>query len=349
MKYQREILKDVAGYVPGEQPQIPNIIKLNTNENPYPPSAKVLEAIRNAAPDALRRYPDPLAVRFRAACAKRYGYDGPEWVAVGNGMDELLAVAVRAFVDPGDDILTTYPTYTLYETLARLHGARCVLVDLDDDFQLTDAFFATKARLCILPRPNAPSGVCPPREQVERLCRTFEGIVIIDEAYVDFADEDCMDFPKRFENAIVMRTFSKSFSLAGMRLGTAVARPGIIDEFMKVKDSYNLNALSQAAGIAAMEDYEAMEANIIKVRATRERLARTLHAMGFRVPPSQSNFLLAQWDGKPSAREIFDALRARAIIVRYFNARRLDNAVRISVGTDDQIDALLTALREIIG
>jgi histidinol-phosphate aminotransferase len=348
VKYQRKILSDVEGYVPGEQPRMPGIIKLNTNENPYPPSPRVIEALRALSTDALRKYPDPLALEFRTACAQRYGYDGPEWVVAGNGMDELLAVAVRAFVDPGDAILTTYPTYTLYETLARLHGARPVLVDLDHDFQLPDLFFETAARLCILPRPNTPSGVCPPRAEVERLCRTFDGMVIIDEAYVDFANDHCMDFPRRFENAVVMRTFSKSFSLAGMRVGTAVARPDIIDEFLKVKDSYNLNACSQAAGIAAIQDYEAMETNVHRVRAARDRLIRELRAMGFRVPASQSNFVLAQWDGAPPAEEIFKALRARAIVVRHFKARRLENALRISVGTEEQTDALLKALRAII-
>ena len=348
MKYQRDILKDVEGYVPGEQPRMPNIIKLNTNENPYPPSPKVLEALRALPAEALRKYPEPLSVDFRTACAERYGYEGPDWVIVGNGMDELLALAMRAFVDPGDSVLSTYPTYTLYETLAQLHGARAVLIDLDDAFQLTDAFFSTPARLCILPRPNAPSGVCPPRAEVERLCRTFDGIVVIDEAYVDFSDDNCIDFPKRFENAIVMRTFSKSFSLAGLRLGAAVAQPAIIREFLKVKDSYNLNVISQTAGIAAMRDYDWMRQNVEKVRATRTRLMAALHEMGFHVPPSQSNFVLAQWDGTPDAKAIFDALRARAIIVRYFAKRRLDNALRITVGTDDETNALLAALREIV-
>lgn len=348
MKYQRAILKDVEGYVPGEQPRMPNIIKLNTNENPYPPSPKVLAALRTLPLESIRRYPDPLALDFRAECAKRYGYSGPEWVIAGNGMDELLALAVRAFVDPGDAILSTYPTYTLYEILAQLHGARAVLVDLDEDFQLTEAFFNTPARLCILPRPNAPSGVCVPRAVVERLCETFDGIVVIDEAYVDFANDNCMDLAGCYDNVIVMRTFSKSFSLAGMRLGTAVANPSIINEFLKVKDSYNLNAFTQAAALAAMQDYEYMMANAYQVRTTRARLTAALREMGFRVPESQSNFVLAQWDGKPSAGEIFKALRDRAIIVRYFSSRRLEDALRISVGTEEQTDALLAALSEII-
>lgn len=348
MKYQREILKNIEGYVPGEQPRMPNIIKLNTNENPYPPSPRVLEALRTLPADALRKYPDPVALELRSLCAERYGYPGPEWVAAGNGMDELLALAIRAFVDPGDAILSPYPTYILYETLALLHGAQCKLVDLDDDFHLTEAFFSTPARVCFLPRPNSPSGVCCPRSVVERVCREFDGIVVIDEAYVDFSDDHCMDFPRRFENAVVMRTMSKSFSLAGMRIGVAVARPEVIAEFMKLKDSYNLSSFDQSAACAALRDYDYMQANVRKVAATRGRLTTELRKMGFRVPPSQANFVLAQWDGTPSAAEIFRALRERAIIVRYFTSRRLENALRISVGTEDEIDMLINALREIV-
>ncbi|MBN2309138.1 MAG: histidinol-phosphate transaminase [Candidatus Hydrogenedentes bacterium] len=355
MKYTREILSDVEGYVPGEQPKSPDVIKLNTNENPYPPSPKVIEAVQALPPSALRKYPDPLAVELRRACAARYGYDGEDWVIAGNGMDELLALAVRTFVDPGDAVLTTYPTYTLYETLVRLHGGRVVSVELDGAFQLAEAFYSTPARLCFLPRPNAPSGVCVPRAAVERLCAEFGGIVVIDEAYVDFAEVDgeapphCMDFPRRFENAIVMRTFSKSFSLAGARLGVAVARPEVIAEFLKTKDSYNLNAFTQAAGLAAFDDYAYMEANAATIRATRARLTNALRDMGFDVPASQSNFVLARWNGVPSARQIFRALKERAIFVRYFDAPRLDTALRISIGTDEEIDALLEALRAILG
>lgn len=347
MKYGRKILVNVEGYVPGEQPKIPNIIKLNTNENPYPTSPKVMEVLQNLSSDAFRKYPDPVSLDFRQACAKLYGYDSADWVIIGNGMDELLAMAIRTFVDPGDTILTTYPTYTLYETLAQLHGAEIKMVDLDDDFQLTEEFFSTEARLCFLPRPNAPTGVCMPRDTVERLCRGFDGIVVIDEAYVDFAYDNCMDFPERFDNAILMRTFSKSYSLAGMRIGTAVAQPDIIREFLKTKDSYNMNSVAQAVGKAAIEDQETMLANTGKVKATRARLTAALEEMGFKVPPSQSNFVMAQWDGTPSAADIFKKLRDRAIIVRYFDARRLRNALRITIGTDEEIDAFLNALRDI--
>jgi histidinol-phosphate aminotransferase len=348
MKYTRELLKDVEGYVPGEQPKGGNVIKLNTNENPYPPSPKVLEALRALDTEALRKYPDPLSKAFREAYAKRHDYPNADWVIAGNGMDELLALALRTFTDPGDAVLTAYPTYSLYEILAQLHGVEIVHVDLDDNFLLPEDFYATSARICLLTRPNAPTGVSVPRAAAERLCKEFDGIVVIDEAYVDFADDSCVDFPKRFENAIVMRTFSKSFSLAGMRIGAAIAQPEVIAEFLKTKDSYNLNVFSQTAALAALEDYDYMNALATKVRATRETLRDALQERGFDVAKSQTNFLLAQWNGAPSAREIFNALNEARILVRYFDARRLKNALRITIGTKEECQALLTELDRIL-
>lgn len=348
MKYQRDLLKTVEGYTPGEQPKGGPIIKLNTNENPYPPSPKALEALHALGAEALRKYPDPVFTAFRAACAARYGAPGADWVMIGNGMDELLALALRTFVDPGDTVVATYPTYSLYEVLCALHGAKLAYVDLDDSFQLTDEMYAATGRMCLLTRPNAPTGVAIPRADVERLAQAFDGIVVVDEAYVDFADDSCIDLPLRHENVIVMRTFSKSFSLAGMRIGTAVARPELIREFLKTKDSYNMNAVALAVGQAAFEDYAYMQASAAKVRATRTALTAALRELGFHVPESQTNFLLAHWDGTPTAKEIFQALKARNILVRYFDHRRLQNALRITVGTDEECAALLAAIREIL-
>ena len=349
MKYGRKMLESVAGYVPGEQPSDLNVVKLNTNENPYPPSPRVLEALRALDTEALRRYPDPSASAFCAECAKRYGLSGTDWIIAGNGMDELLSLVIRTFVDPDEKVLAPYPTYSLYEVLCKLHGCEMISIDLDGQFQLPEAFYETPAKLCLLARPNAPSGVSVPRADVERLCESFPGIVVIDEAYVDFGEDHCMDFPARFENAVVMRTFSKSFSLAGMRIGIAVARPAIINEFMKVKDSYNMSAFSEAAALAAIEDYAYMRGNADRVRDTRARLHDALAALGFDIPESQSNFLLARWNGTPTAREIFERLRDRGIYVRYFAGRCLENALRITVGTDEQCGALVRALGEIIG
>jgi histidinol-phosphate aminotransferase len=286
--------------------------------------------------------------KLRAACAKLYGYPDEAWVIAGNGMDEILALALRTFVDPGDAVLTPYPTYSLYEILTQLHGAVYLEDDLDDTHQLCESFFGRKARLCLLSRPNAPTGVASPREEVEHLCKEFEGIVLIDEAYVDFAEDSCMDFPRRFENVIVARTCSKSYSLAGMRLGTATANPDLIREFLKTKDSYNVNAFTQAAGMAAIEDREHFEVTVAKVKATRSRLTDALRGLGFAVQESQANFVLARWKGQPNAEGIFEVLRARNILVRYFKMRGLKDCLRISVGTESETDTLLEALRAVI-
>jgi histidinol-phosphate aminotransferase len=348
MKYGRSLLAEVEGYVPGEQPKGGPFIKLNTNENPYPPSPKVFEALQLTA-EELRKYPDPASTALRGACADRYGFDGPEWVIAGNGMDEILAMTIRTFVDPGDRIVSVYPTYTLYETLAKLHGAEFEAHDLDEHFQMSEACMGARGRLALIPRPNAPSGVCAPREQMEEFCKRFDGLVFIDEAYVDFADDDCMDLPRRFDNVIVGRTFSKSFSLAGMRAGLGFARPELIAEFLKTKDSYNLNQATQAAALAAVADYDHMLDNVKRVRKTRQRLTAALEERGFHVVPSQSNFVLAEPRTLPAAKVIFEQLREKGIFVRYFDARRLDNCLRITVGTDEEIDALLRALDELNG
>lgn len=348
MKFGRDALREVEGYTPGEQPKFANIIKLNTNENPYPPSPKVLEALSKLDADAIRRYPDPVSIELRRACAVRYGLPSADWIIAGNGMDELLAMTIRTFSDPGDAITTPYPTYVLYETLAKLHGAKPKFVDLDDNFQLTPEFYSEPARIRFIPRPNSPSGVCAPRAAIERLCAESKGLVFIDEAYADFAEDSCIDLPRVFDNVIVGRTFSKAFSLAGMRVGVAIAQPALIQEFMKTKDSYNLSVAAQHAALAAFNDYGHMLANVAKVRATRTRLVAALRAFGFSVPDSQANFVLAQWAANPSAREVFTALRERAIVVRYFDAPRLQDSLRISVGTEAETDALLRALEEIL-
>lgn len=346
--YGRKTLAGLQAYTPGEQPKDNACIKLNTNENPYPPSPRVVEALHALDAEALRKYPDPLSVGLREACARCYGMPDAGWLIAGNGMDELLAMVLRAFVDPGDRVLTVYPTYSLYEVLCNIHGCALVYQPLDDNFLPPSEFYGQQARLCFLARPNAPTGVSVPRPDVERFCASFDGVVVIDEAYVDFADDNCMDFPARLDNVIVMRTFSKSFSLAGMRIGVAAARPELIRELFKIKDSYNINAFSQAAGVAAIEDYDYMRERVAQVRGARKRMRDALVELGFDVPESQSNFLLAQWNGSPDAKALFEALRARRILVRYFAQPRLDNALRISVGTDDETDSLIAALSELL-
>lgn len=346
--YGRESLRSVEGYVPGEQPKESGFIKLNTNENPYPPSPKVIAALQTLNTTDLRKYPDPMATGLRKACAKAYGAPNENWIIMGNGMDEILAMAIRAFVDPGDRVIAPYPTYTLYEVLCKLHGCTLDYIDLAEDFQLVTKFFDEQGKFCFLARPNAPTGVAFPKEDVRRYCENFEGIVLIDEAYVDFSDDHCLDFPIQFPNVIIARTLSKSYSLAGLRIGVAMAQPALIHELVKVKDSYNLNTFSQVAGIAAIEDSAYMRQNAEQVRRSRTRLRNALLSLGFVVPESGSNFLLAQWDGVPNAATIFNQLREQRILVRYFNQRRLENALRITVGTDKECDALVNALQGIL-
>lgn len=347
-KFGRDILRDVEGYTPGEQPRDGIYIKLNTNENPYPTSPKVIEALQSVSTEHLRKYPDPVAGALRRACAERYGVPGEEWIIAGNGMDEILALAIRAFVDPGDKLITVYPTYTLYDVLCQLHGCSLRAIPLDDDFQLSPDFFNEQGTLCFLTRPNAPTGIAYPKEEIENFCKSFKGIVLIDEAYVDFADDNCMDLPLQYDNVIVTRTFSKSYALAGLRIGVAVAQPALINEFIKIKDSYNMNYLSQKAALAAIQDNAYMEMRSEQIRKSRTQLRRQLLDLGFSVPESKSNFLLARWDGTPSAAVLFETLRNHHILVRYFNQPRLDNALRITVGTDEECDQLIQALKTII-
>ncbi len=347
MSYARKCVAEAEGYVPGEQPSGDDYIKLNTNENPYPPSPRVLEALQAAIGAGLRLYPQPTAERLREKIAQVYGFSSDE-VIVTNGMDELLSLVIRTFVEPSDTVVLTYPTYVLYETLVRLHGAKTASCELEPDFSLPDGIFDMTGKVVFLSRPSSPTGTMFDKARVERLVCEFDGLVAIDEAYVDFADGDCLEFARKFENTIVMRTFSKSVSLAGLRVGFGLANSAIVDELMKVKDSYNVNALSQTAAIAGLEDYEYMRDKVAKIRRTRQRLASELKSLGFDVLPSQSNFVLATPDGYPlPAKEIYTRLKDRKILVRYLNIRRLDNSIRITIGTDEEIDSLLKALKEI--
>ncbi len=349
MNFGRALLADFQAYTPGEQLNRPGIIKLNTNELPYPPSPRVAEALQQFDVDALRRYPDPGAVALREAWARRFGYEDAAWALAGNGMDEMLGLAVRALCDPGDRAVATYPTYSMYETLCALHGCALDYVDLAEDFGMPEALYQARGRLLFLTRPNAPSGIVCQREEAERLVQSFPGVVVIDEAYADFAEDDCTDLPRRYDNVLVTRTFSKSFGLAGLRLGMALGAPALLAELQKVRDPYNIDALAQCLGHAAICDRAYFDECVARVKATRAALTRGLEALGFQVYPSQTNFLLARPAAGSAARTIYQRLRERGILVRHFNMRRVDDCLRISVGTDEEVATLLRALGEIIG
>jgi histidinol-phosphate aminotransferase len=340
----RKAIHRMAPYVPGEQPRPgERLVKLNTNENPYPPSPRVLKAVARAVlGPALRRYPAPQADDFIAAAARRYGI-APRMIMAGNGSDELLAMLFRATLGPGDRVAWPAPTYSLYETLAAVQEARVIAPPWGADFELPlDALVRARARLTIVCNPNSPSGTLTPRRTLARLARMLDGrLLAIDEAYVDFAEDHALALVRRFPNVVVLRSLSKSYSLAGMRLGLCFAHPGIIEHLGKVKDSYNLSRAAIAAGAAALDDDAWMRRNVERVKRTRATATRRLRAMGFEVPPSAANFVLARIPGRDLA-PLAAGLRERAVLVRFFRA--WPDALRISIGTPAEMAALFKAL-----
>jgi histidinol-phosphate aminotransferase len=343
----RASVRAVAPYVPGEQPEPGRrIVKLNTNENPYPPSPLVLEALRDAIDGTVRLYPDPEAQALRRRASEVYGVPA-DHIMAGNGSDELLALLLRATVDPGDRVAFPVPTYSLYETLVAVQGGELVQVAFPDDWSLPRELADADARVTFLCNPNSPSGTMIPLATVEAFARDAAGVVVVDEAYVDFADGDAMGLVGRLHNVVVLRTFSKSFSLAGLRAGLAFAHPELLAGLRTVKDSYNLNRLTQLAAEAALSDLPHMRANVSCVRATRARLTTALIELGYRVPASQANFVLARRPGTDQA-PVAAALAERGVLVRHFAAPRLQDALRITVGTDEEIDVLVGHLRTLV-
>jgi histidinol-phosphate aminotransferase len=334
----------MAPYTPGEQPGPgERVIKLNTNENPYPPSPQVMDAIRALEPERLRRYPNPTASDFRAVAARVHGVT-PEMIIAGNGSDEILAMAVRTYLGPGDILAYPHPTYSLYPVLAEIGDVKVAEVPWAPDWRLpADALIASGARAIFFANPNAPSGTLVSREEVRALAARFDGLLFVDEAYVDFADEHCLDLVSSCPNVLVSRTFSKGYSLAGLRFGYAVAAPAIIEAMNKVKDSYNCDALSVTAATAALEDQAYARDTWSRVRAERERVTAELTGRGWTVIPSQANFILAT-DPRGDGEAIYRALKARGILVRHFARPGLADKVRITIGTTEENDALLAAL-----
>lgn len=339
----RPSIRKLAGYVPGEQPQDRRYIKLNTNENPYPPSPRVLEAVAASATADLRLYPDPTADALRDAAADHYGFRRDEILA-GNGSDDLLAMIVRACVAPSDCVVYPFPTYSLYDTLIAIGDARAVHVPFPSDFTLpTQAIESAGGRVTFLCNPNSPSGTLFSLGEIAALARRVRGLLVVDEAYVDFASHSALPLVHETDNIIVLRTFSKSYSLAGMRIGLAFGPAAFIAELMKVKDSYNLTRVSISAATAALQDQEWMRANVARVCATRTRLRDALIERRFDVPASDANFLLARRAGT-NLQSLYQALKGQGILVRYFATPELSDALRITVGTDEETDALLKAL-----
>jgi histidinol-phosphate aminotransferase len=347
MSYLRPDIARMAGYVPGFQPKDGVYVKLNTNENPYPPSPRAVAAMRDACTDAVRKYPDPTAEPIRRTIARLFG-TAAECVLCGNGSDDLLNIAVRTFCGAGDAVAFPRPSYSLYDVLPRLQGAEPVPVDFPDDYSLPHALAASGARLVLICNPNAPSGTFIPPAELERLADSFDGVLLIDEAYVDFAEANCLELAQRRPNVVIARTLSKSYSLAGLRFGFAIAPATLIEGMMKVKDSYNVDALCAAGAKAALEDQEWMQANVARIKETRRRLSAELQGMGFHCWPSQANFILARVPEGRNARDLHERLYERKVLVRYFDLPRVDDCLRITVGTEDDTTALMNALRDVL-
>lgn len=345
MSYARDCIARIAGYVPGEQPQGKPLVKLNTNENPYPPSPKVFEAASRLDIARLRLYPEPSSRIIREAASRAFGVPADS-ILCGNGSDDLLTIALRTFVGEGDALAFSEPSYSLYPVLADLQGARKNPVRLTESFDFPDdaAQQAGDAKLFLLACPNAPTGNLFDKGKIRALCQDFRGVVWIDEAYADFAERNCLDLIQEFPNVIVSRTLSKSFSLAGLRLGIAFASEPLVFEMNKVRDSYNVDMITQHLAAAALDDIEYMRDNAAKICATRDWLSKELAARGAKVLPSSANFIFVE--PKHPAQEIFSELRTRGFLVRYFNLPRISQFIRITIGRPDEMQAFLKAFEE---
>lgn len=345
-RFVRPRILEMSGYIPGFQPEEPGWIKLNQNENPYPPSPTVAEAVA-AELATLRSYPETSSRRVREAAAAVYSIPADQ-VLVTNGSDEMLRILLQACAGEGDEVIAFYPSYTYYKTLADIQGARFRLIDFTDDYGLPERLELKGAKLVFLPNPNAPSGTLFSDGDIARLCAACpDGLVVVDEAYADFASVSAIGHIAEMPNLFVCRTFSKSYSLAGLRLGLGFGSRELIRQLDKVRDFYDVDRLAQAGARAALLDQEYLRATCRRITATRARLAKALAELGVETLPSQANFLLARF-GEPSAKVVFDALCERKVLVRYFQKPRLEDCLRISIGTDAETDALLVALRDVL-
>jgi histidinol-phosphate aminotransferase len=344
--YFRNNVEKLNGYEPGFQPKEADVVKLNTNENPYPPSPNVMKVLAEIGTEQLRRYPDPAGDAFRQAAAKVHNVQ-PDNIMCCNGGDDLLAIAFNAFCDESRPVAYPVPTYSLYPVLANLQNCGIIELPFDDEFNLPARLAGTDAALTIVCNPNAPSGTFVSINELASLADELTGVLLVDEAYVDFADDDCVALVNDFDNLIVLRSMSKGYSLAGIRFGYGIAQPEMIAGLTKVKDSYNVDTVAIMAAAAAIEDQQYFKENVEKVNVNRGKLSRQLRELGFEVADSAANFVLAGC-GDRKAGEIYDKLVQRSIFVRYFDLPGLNNKLRITVGTQEQNDRLLSALKEIL-
>ncbi|MDR3289418.1 MAG: histidinol-phosphate transaminase [Peptococcaceae bacterium] len=350
--YWSRLAANLEPYVPGEQPKDRTYIKLNTNENPYPPSPKVIEAIRAAANSDLKRYPDPNGDALRNTIAAYYGLQSDQ-VFLGNGSDEILAFSFSAFFDPDPDRPILFPdiSYSFYPVYAHLYQIPYRCVPLHEDFSLPIEAFFQKNGGVILPNPNAPTGNAVSLSVIEEILRhNPEQTVIIDEAYIDFGGVSAVPLISRYPNLLIVHTLSKSRSLAGLRVGFALGHAGLIQGLNTIKNSFNsytLDRLALVGAEAAIKDHAYFQATKNKIMRTRAHVVSELEGMGFYVIPSQANFVFISHPARP-AEEIFTQLKERAVLVRYFKKPRIDNFLRVSIGSDEEMSSFLQALAAII-
>jgi len=350
-QYVRPAIRAMAGYTPGEQPQTGGVLKLNTNENPYPPSPKALEAMRRVldehGAERLRRYPEPLGDRFRATAARVLGVR-PGNIVIGNGSDDILTILTRTLVPEGGRVLSLEPSYLLYGTLASLQGARMEEISFATGWELPEPWPKPGANLVFLPNPNSPSGTVVGLDRIRRVLPQMGAPLVLDEAYVDFAPATGLDLVREGLPVIVTRSLSKGYALAGLRFGFAVADEALVREMEKVKDSYNCDAISLAGAEAALADQEWLQETRAKVIASRDHLERGLAHLGFTVTPSQANFV---WCRHPrhAARSLFDGLKAQNIFIRLMRYPGHEDGIRITVGTPEGTQRVLDTLAGLVG
>ena len=349
-KLWKKNLRNIEPYVPGEQSKEQNIVKINANENPYPPSPKVIEAIRNFDSNNLRFYPDANASEFKRAVAEYYNVE-TENVFLGNGSDDVIALAFQAFFNSEKPIVYPDITYSFYPVWCRLFSIPYKTYPLKDDFRIDVEDYREENGGVVIPNPNAPTSLGEGQAFIEKLMEyNKDSVVIIDEAYVDFGGFSSVGLTEKYENLLVTGTFSKSRSLAGMRIGYAIGSKELISVLEAVKNSYNsytVNSISMAAGTAAIRDKEYFNETVSKVIRTRERVANELRSLGFTVLDSQTNFLFAA-NEKLDIRNYFEWLKTQKVFIRYFNLPRINRYIRITIGTDDEMDIFLEKTKEFL-
>lgn len=350
MKAWESNIRRAEPYVPGEQPKVADVVKLNTNENPYPPSPKVIEAAKNFDYDRLRLYPDPEASVLTEAIAHRYGLNKNQ-VFVGVGSDDVIAMSFLTFFNSEKPVLFPNISYSFYSVWAELFGIKYEKVAVDEKFNIVPDTFKRPNGGIIFPNPNAPTSIYLELDKVEDIIRSNqESVVIVDEAYIDFGGQSAYKLINKYDNLLVVQTYSKSRSMAGMRIGYAMGSADLIKALNDVKFSYNsytMNQTSLVYGVEAMKDEEYFRECVDKIINTRERSAKRLAELGFTFPESKSNFIFATHNSVP-AKRIFEELKNRKIFVRYFNQPMIDDYLRITIGTDEQMDRLFAALKEIV-